>query len=57
MDRHERAAKTQDDLLSILNTIGALLEDVREIVIDNDPEMNEKLQRKADSGDDHPSST
>lgn len=52
IDRHERAARTQQGLLSILDQIENLLHDVREVVIDGDPTMNETLHRKAESDDD-----
>lgn len=42
---------TQASLLELLDKIEALLGDVREKVIDGDPEMQESL-RKAHDGDD-----
>jgi hypothetical protein len=46
----EQTLMTQAKLLSLLDRIGELLSDVRELVINGDPEMNEAL-RKAEHGE------
>ena len=46
----ERSIETQADLLRLLDEIDRLLGEVRDRVIDQDPEMHEVL-RKAKNGD------
>jgi hypothetical protein len=49
MEQSER--ETQAALLGLLDQIDKLLGDVRTVVIDGDPEMNEALRKKVDGVD------